>query len=432
MPPILGHGTAGCMAREAVYAFACTAPKKNVYTLPKAHGFVKMKPNTKERLERFVVSIISDNGEARYHTRSVRAFIWFLCQMSRLYRWVIQMRLFLYEEGILRHHTLGCQVISVGNLTVGGTGKTPVVEVFARELQKEGRKVAILSRGYKKVEPGFVVKLLDVLLLRKRHRPPRVVSDGARLLLDSAMSGDEPYMLASNLPDVAVLVDSSRVKSGLYAVKKLGCDTLILDDGFQYMALKHRVQIVLVDKTNPFGNEWVLPRGILREPIRNIRRADYIFLTKSDGKDTEALKSRLRQLNATAEIIECKHCPRYFQNVFTAERRDLQFLQGKTAITVTGIASPGGFEREIERRGARVVERNRFADHHRYNQQEIIDIVNKARKLDVDAIVTTEKDAVRFPRLDRQDVPIYFLRVEIEIVSGEEDFRHAISRICFR
>ena len=144
------------------------------------------------------------------------------------------------------------------------------------------------------------------------------------------------------------------------------------------------------------------------------------------------MKARLRQRNATAEIIECKHCPRYLQNVFTAERRDLDFLQGKAVVTVTGSASPDGFERELERRGARLADCNRFADHHRYSQQEIIDIVNKGRKLKVDAILTTEKDAVRFPRLDRQDVPIYFLRVEIEIVSGEEDFRHAISRICFR
>jgi tetraacyldisaccharide 4'-kinase len=345
---------------------------------------------------------------------------------------VVQARLFLYEKGILRHHTLGCQVISVGNLAVGGTGKTPVVEVFARELQKAGRKVAILSRGYKKVEPGFLSKVLDALLMREKRRPPRVVSDGTRLLLDSAMSGDEPYMLASNLPDVAVLVDRSRVKSGQYAVNKLGCDTLILDDGFQYLALKHRLQIVLVDKTNPFGNGWLLPRGILREPIRNLRRADYIFLTKSDGKDTDALKAQLRQLNKTAEIIECKHCARHLQNVFTAERKDLDFLQGKTVVTVAGIASPGGFERELERLGARLADCNRFADHHRYSQQEIIDIVNKCRKLKVDAILTTQKDAVRFPRLDRQDVPIYFLRVEIEIMSGEEDFRHAISRICFR
>jgi tetraacyldisaccharide 4'-kinase len=391
-----------------------------------------MKPNRLENAEEFLVGIITDNGNVEYKERWVRSFVRFLTHLSRLYRAVVQFRLFLYNKGIFRHHTLGCQVISVGNLTVGGTGKTPVVEVFARELEKEGRKVAILSRGYKKVEPGFFRRVAGKIMMTDRRRPPRVVSDGQRLLLDSAMSGDEPYMLASNLPNVAVVVDSSRVKSGKYAINKLGCDTLILDDGFQYLALKPRVQIVLVDRTNPFGNEAVLPRGILREPIRNIRRANYIFITKSDGKGTDEMKTRLRKLNPTAEIIECKHCPRYLQNVFSAERRDLDFVQGKKVVTLTGIASPDGFEKELERRGATLVDRNRFADHHRYSQQELIDIVNKARRLGVDMIMTTEKDAVRFPRLDRCDVPVYFLRVEIEILSGEEDFRHAISRICFR
>jgi len=352
--------------------------------------------------------------------------------LSRVYRALIQFRLFLYANGILRHHTLGCQVISVGNLTVGGTGKTPVVEVFARELAKEGRKVAVLSRGYKKSEPAFVERLLNTVLLRDRRRPPRVVSDGGQLLLDSAMSGDEPYMLASNLPDVAVLVDKDRVKSGRYAVNKLGCDTLILDDGFQYLALKHRVEIVLVDRTNPFGNRHILPRGVLREPVKNIKRADFIFLTKSDGTGNEELKAELRRLNGRAEIIECKHCARHVQNVFSAEQRPLTFLRGLDVVTVAGIAVPAGFEGELERRGARLIDRHRFADHHRYSQQEIIDIINRAKARRAQAVLTTEKDAVRFPRLDRCDVPVYFLRVDIEILSGEEDFQKCISRICFR
>jgi tetraacyldisaccharide 4'-kinase len=345
---------------------------------------------------------------------------------------VVQLRLFLYNHRIFRYHTLGCQVISVGNLTVGGTGKTPVVEVFARELQKAGRRVAILSRGYKKVEPRLLQRVVDKALFRSYHRPPRVVSDGNTLLLDSAMSGDEPYMLASNLPDVAVLVDKDRVKSGRYAINKLGCDTLILDDGFQYLALKHRVEIVLVDRTNPFGNEYVLPRGVLREPIKNIKRANFIFITKSDGTGTEDLRNRLRSLNPSAEIIECRHCPRHLQNVFTVERMELGRLKGLDIVVVSGIAVPGSFESALEQQGARILDRNRFADHHRYAQQEIIDIINNGKKLKAHAIITTEKDAVRFPKLDRWDVPVYFLRVDIEILSGAEDFHACISRICFR
>lgn len=385
-----------------------------------------------ERLERFLITLIQRPGAERGQSRTVRLFLGFLGQLSRIYRFVIQLRLFLYNKGIFRHHTLGCQVISVGNLTVGGTGKTPVVEVFSRELQKAGRKVAILSRGYKKAEPGFLEKFIDKVTFAERRRPPRVVSDGTKLLLDSRMSGDEPYMLASNLSDVAVLVDKDRVKSGRYAINKLGCDTLVLDDGFQYLSLKSRIQIVLVDRMNPFGNERVLPRGILREPIKNIKRAHFIFVTKSTGSGDDELITRLRKLNPNAEIIVCRHSARYLQNVYSSERRELESVKGMKVVALSGIAVPRGFEKELRARGATLLDKERFADHHRYTQQEIIDIINKSKKLNADAIITTEKDAVRFPHLDRCDVPVYFMRVDIEILSGAEDFQSCIERICIR
>ena len=390
-----------------------------------------MKTNRLERIERYLIVLIQRRGADRGRNWQARVLLRFLHALSHLYRGIVQLRHFLYAHGIFRHHTLGCQVISVGNLTVGGTGKAPVVEVFARELQKAGRRVAILSRGYKKAQLSLPRRLVDLLLFRQQRQPPRVVSDGKMLLLDSAMSGDEPYMLASNLPDVAVLVDKNRVKSGRYAINKLGCDTLILDDGLQYLSLKHRAEIVLVDRTNPFGNERVLPRGILREPVKNIRRANYIFITKSNGSGAEELKARLRALNPVAEIIECRHCPRHLKNVFSAETKPLEHLRGLQVTSVAGIADPRGFEHALETLGAVLRDRQRFVDHHRYTQQEIIDIVNESERRGDQAIVTTEKDAVRFPRLDRCDVPIYFLRVDIEILSGEEDFQKAISRICF-
>jgi tetraacyldisaccharide 4'-kinase len=391
-----------------------------------------MARNRFDRLERFLVRLIERPGADEGHGRSIHLLLWLLKRLSHIYLVVVQLRLFLYAKGICRHHTLGCQVISVGNLTVGGTGKTPVVEIFARELQRAGRKVAILSRGYKKREPSPLSKVLDRLLFRNYRRPPRVVSDGSRLLLDSAMSGDEPYMLASNLPDVSVLVDKDRVKSGRYAINKLKCDTLVLDDGFQYLPLKHRVQIVLVDMTNPFGNGNVLPRGILREPVRNIRRADFIFITKSDGKSAGELKERLHALNPAAEIIECRHCPRHLVDVFSGERLPLKALEGRKVTALSAIAVPAGFERQLERLGADIVLRRRFMDHHRFAQQEIIDVINHSQRAGAEAILTTEKDAVRFPKLERRDVPVYFLRVEIEILSGEEDFHACIARICFR
>lgn len=384
--------------------------------------------SNKEKLERFFLAVISEQREGG----GADFLRWMLRYLSYIYGAITAGRNFLYEKRIFRHHTLGCQVISIGNLTVGGTGKTPVVEIFARALQKEGRKVAILSRGYKKTEHSPAKKMLDKITGRERRRPPRVVSDGTALLLDSAMSGDEPYMLASNLPDVAVLVDRDRVKSGRYAIDKMQCDTLVLDDGFQYRRLKHRLEIVLVDFTNPFSNGYVLPRGLLRESAGNIRRADFIFITKSTGRDSEKLKEQLRALNPRAEISECAHRPKHLQNVYTGERKELNFLQQAKVALVSGIAAPQGFESEVKRLGAALVYLKRFADHHRYRQQEIIDIINKAKKNQAAAIITTEKDAVRFPKIERQDVPVFFLRVEIELLSGVEDFYACISRICFR
>lgn len=391
-----------------------------------------MRENRWERIQQFLLLLITRRNTDNIRSRGIRSFLWFLSQLSHMFRGIVQLRLLLYAKGIVRHHTLGCQVISVGNLTVGGTGKTPVVEVFARELQNAGRKVAILSRGYKKQEDPFLVRLIDKVTLRELSRPPRVVSDGKDLLLDSNMSGDEPYMLASNLRNVVVLVDKNRVKSGRYAINTLGCDTLILDDGFQYLKLKHRVEIVLVDRTNPFGNGKILPRGILREPIKNIRRADFIFITKCDGTGNEELKSKLRSLNQRAEIIECRHTPRYIRNLFTADEKPLDHLKGLKVVVVSGIAVPTSFEGHVEQLGATILKSNRFIDHHRYTQQEIIDIVNRSHALGADAIITTEKDAVRFPKLDRCDVPIYYLRVQIEFLTGAEDFHTCISRICFR
>ena len=226
----------------------------------------------------------------------------------------VRLRFYLYQQRILRNKPLGCLVVVVGNLTVGGTGKTPVVEKFARTLQKRGRHVAILSRGYKsKKEP--IGRKLWRKLSHGVELPPKIVSDGKSVLLDSARAGDEPFMLASNLPGVVVLCDKNRVKAGAYAIRRFGCDTLILDDGFQYLPLKGRLNLLLVDKTNPFGNHQLLPRGILREPIQHLKRASYIFLTKSDGTPDPALEALIRQHNPDAELIECAHQPQYLQAV---------------------------------------------------------------------------------------------------------------------
>jgi tetraacyldisaccharide 4'-kinase len=381
-----------------------------------------------ESVETFVLEVILEErkGKRAVVLRTT------LFGLSKVFAGIIKLRRFLYDMRILRDSTLGVQVIAIGNLTVGGTGKTPVVEKFARALKDQGRNVAILSRGYRSKPPPLTRRLWNRLLFRSESTPPRIVSDGKNLLLDSETAGDEPYMLASNLKDVIVLVDPDRVKSGRYAIEAFGCDTLLLDDGFQYWKLRgRRHDVVLVDRQQPFGNEHLLPRGTLREPPSHLLRATTIFITKSDGK-TEELRRRISTYNPHAAVIECIHEPLYFEDLFTGERFELSFLKGKKIASLSAIAQPESFEQGVIKLGGDLVYSKRFADHHRFSQQEILNVINRSKKRQAQAIITTQKDAVRFPKLDRRDLPILFMRVEIKIVSGAEDFRDCVRKICFR
>src|SRR5690349_3744362 len=327
--------------------------------LPSAHCAPYMRDTLRawtEAVETFVLEVIFEErrGKAAAAARTLLLFL------SKLFLVAVKLRRFLYNVRLLRDSTLGVQVIAVGNLTVGGTGKTPVVEKFARELQNQGRTVAILSRGYRSKPPPLSKRLLDRVLFRSDTTPPRVVSDGRSLLLDSETAGDEPYMLASNLKDVVVLVDKDRVKSGRYAIEKFGCDTLLLDDGFQYWKLAgRRRDIVLIDCQAPFGNEFLLPRGTLREPPSHLARANTIFITKSDG-NTGALRKRIAEVNDTAGIIECIHHPLYLEDVFTGQRVDLDFVKGRKIASLSGIAQPESFEQSLVKLGADLVYSKRF------------------------------------------------------------------------
>ena len=386
----------------------------------------KTRPNGIERLESFLVKLIQEKGADQNRSAGIRLLLAVLKGASLLFAAVVAIRYFLYRVGILRRFPLGIQVISIGNVTAGGTGKTPVTEIFARTLSAAGRRVAILSRGYRRKEAPFWVRMFTQVVT-----PPLVVSDGRRILLDSATGGDEPYMLASNLPGVAVIVDRDRVKAGRYAIKRLGCDTLILDDGFQYQRLKHSIEVVLVDSTNPFGNGNMLPRGILREPARHLKRADIIFLTKCRG-DMRSVREAVRKYNRTAEIVECNHTQKLLRDVWSREEFPLTWLKGKTVCTLSGIASPKGFENSLRHLGSKVVWCSRYADHHRYDATEVLYALNRSADMGAEALVTTEKDAVRFPRLEASPVRCLYLRIAIEILAGGENFSSIINRICYR
>jgi len=380
-----------------------------------------------ENLEQFAIDVILE----REHGIRARLLRSMLYGLSFIYERIVQLRLYSYRKRIFRERTLGCLVISIGNLTVGGTGKTPIVEKFARALQSGGRRVAILSRGYKSVPRPSKRSWLQ-RLRSDNIDPPRIVSDGKSLLLDSLTAGDEPYMLAHNLKNVIVLVDKDRVKSGLFAIDNWKVDTLLLDDGLQYLHLKHRLDIVLVDRQAPFGNEFLLPRGTLREPPHNLRRASYIFITKSTGESNERLMQRIRRYNRTAEIIECAHKPLYLQNIISGEQLPLERLRDTFIGSICAIAAPESFEDGLRKLGARIDLAKRYIDHHRYSEAELQVFINRCIRRDLEMIVTTEKDAVRMPWLPEAEVkvPIYFLRVEIEILSGQESWEHCVARIC--
>lgn len=382
----------------------------------------------RNELEKWATDVIF--GRARGFWPAVMRIV--LRGFSWLYRFGVRLRLRLYHKGWLEQSSLGTMVVSIGNITVGGTGKTPVVERIARELAGRGRKVAILSRGYKSSdlkepqvwvnpETGFEVTNF-----------PKIVSDGREVLLPAKYAGDEPYMLAMNLPGVAVVVDRDRVRGGRFAVKELGVDTLLLDDGLQYLHLDHSIDVVLVDQNAPFGNGYILPRGTLREPPPNLCRADYIFLTKCDGDPPEKLIKQIRRYNKTAEILQCTHGPKHLHGVFSDEILPLEALEGKYLGAISGIAQPKSFDRLLKKLGGQVMFHTTFADHHAFTAKEIEPFMDRCVNRGVDMIVTTEKDAVRFPKPDKLDVPIFYLRIEVQILEGEEVWERCLERICRR
>ncbi len=386
-------------------------------------SWLQRKLNT---FEQYTIDVIFGRAEG---IRSI-LYAGFLQTLSYLFSGIAQSRFWLYRKRILHDQPLGCLVVVVGNLTVGGTGKTPVVEKFARALRDRGRKVAILSRGYKSKSAPLWKKWLNGLT-GTPEPPPRIVSDGEKVLLDSEHAGDEPFMLARNLPGVIVLVDKNRVKAGMYAIRKFGCDTLVLDDGFQYLPLKGRLNLLLVDKTNPFGNGFLLPRGILREPIKHLRRASYVFLTKSNGQRDEELEELIQRHNPGVDVIECAHKPQYLQRFGSEERQPLQHLRGRRVGVFSGIATPESFEKFVKDLGGSIVFARRFLDHYRFAYDDFVSIFSEALEQKVEFIVTTEKDAVRLPDGLPCPVPVYYLRLEIEIIRGAADFDEAVGRICF-
>lgn len=373
----------------------------------------------------FIVDVVYD----RINDGAADIIGFILNIFSIIFSQIIKIRYFLYNNRLLKNSPLGCLVIVVGNITVGGTGKTPVVEKLAKTLQKNGRKVGIISRGYKSKNESIPKKIIR-FITNGAITPPRIVSDGKNVLLGSKLAGDEPYMLANNLPGVVVICDKNRVKAGYFAIKDFGCDTLVLDDGYQYLKLNGSLNICLVDSTNPFGNEHLLPRGILREPLYRLSKADYILITKTKNiQQCEELHQTIRHHNSLAKIIYCKHTPKYLVDIKNSEQKKLDFIKDKKVAVFSGIAYPESFEGTIKEQGAEIIYTKRFLDHHRFSKGEIKTVFMEAFASGAEIILTTEKDAVRLPNIYPK-ISLYYLRLEIDILSNEEDFDSLAERIC--
>ena len=332
---------------------------------------------------------------------------------SWIYGAVVRLRVTLYRRGFFKIRQLPCKVISVGNITVGGAGKTPLVAALAKELRQRGLRVAILSRGYKGTS----------------EQTGGIVSDGQRQYLTPAEAGDEPSMLANQLPDVPVLVGKKRYAMGVKACERFDLDVIILDDGFQHLGVKREVDMVLIDARSGFGNGHLFPRGPLREPLTSLRRASLIVLTKAEASGPQ--KEREKQLRRYAPDI-----PLYHSRYKTVFLRDAvsgtlltpDWLHGKRLIAFAGIADPEYFFLLVERLGADVVKTISFPDHYDYGRDDIAMLRPLSKT--VDAIVTTEKDFVKLQQLPLNDIPLYILGIEHEMM--EKEFYQTAASFLFR
>ncbi len=322
--------------------------------------------------------------------------------LSLAYLWASNLYHFLYDAQILGAEKLPVKVISVGNITSGGTGKTPFVSYLAKRLAFKYR-VAILSRGYK----------------GRRERSFGLVSDGKRMLLGPVEAGDEAYLLAKELREIPVLVGKDRRFSGSFAIKYFGSQVLILDDGFQYRPLYRDVDIVLIDATNPFGGGSVLPEGLLREHPSALGRADIIVLTKSSLVSEKAIGDLIRTIkvfNNSAPIFVADYKITGFRELFGARKF---WLEGERVFALCGLGNPDSFVGYLEKSGLNVIFARYFSDHHRYSEDELREVEREAGKVGAKFIITTSKDEANMPSCFKPTLP--FLVSEIDLCLFDED-----------
>ncbi|MDY6987983.1 MAG: tetraacyldisaccharide 4'-kinase [Thermodesulfobacteriota bacterium] len=334
-------------------------------------------------------------------------FEWMLYACSRAYELAMGLRLCLYQKGVFRQEGLPCRVVSIGNLTVGGTGKTPMVHYVANLLKGIGLEVAVLSRGYGGHAQGS----------------GGLVSDGKTTLMGPEASGDEPQLLAARLNGIPLLVGKDRCWAARRAIREFGASVLVLDDGFQHLRIGRDLDLLLLDSTRPFGNGYCIPRGTLREPVEQMKRATAIVLTR--WEETGGPTREQSVIEAFAEgrpIFKCIHVPEALYLGGKEESLDLASLGGRRLFAFSGIGRNESFRETIGELEGHLAGFREFPDHHRYSHRDLRSIWKRARDLRVDNIITTEKDFVKIYTEIPATPPLLVLTISISFGDDGERF----------
>jgi tetraacyldisaccharide 4'-kinase len=332
------------------------------------------------------------------------------------YRGLLGTREWLYARGLLKCRRLGCPVISVGNLTVGGTGKTPGVELAVRTLMELGHHPAVVSRGYGRDTRGV-----------------QVVADAASIRLEADAGGDEPFLLARRLPGVPVVVGGNRYEAGRRALERFGVTAIVLDDGFQHRTVVKDAEIVMARARAPWGNGRLLPRGPLREPLASLARADLVVATGArDPGDVAEVAEAVRRHAPGTPVLAARHAPTECWEAGPMKYHPVTILRGRRLLAFAGIAAPDGFWRTLADLGVEQAGAVRFGDHHRYTREDLKDLDARVRAADAEALVTTEKDWVRLRTLPPPTRPLYVIGVRLELLSGEAEWRAVLARAARR
>lgn len=321
--------------------------------------------------------------------------------LSLPYGWIVRLRVRFYASGLLKARHLSCPVISVGNITAGGTGKTPLVMTLAKGLMDRKILVAILSRGYK----------------REKGSAP-LVSDGKTVFLSPRESGDEPFLMAEVLKGIPVLAGKDRFANGQMALQRFGIRGLLLDDGYQHLRLHRDLNILLIDSQTGFGDGHLLPRGILREPLSHLRRAQIFLLTKVESLDAcQGLEKRLHEIHSSAQVFHSHYEPLGLVGP-KEEFENLHSLKGKRVLAFSGIATPDHFSALLRKCGMDVTREVIFPDHHLYSAKDLAFIEERSEALDW--VVTTEKDMLKFRNFKMGHLPLRALRIRMKIWEEKE------------